>query len=225
MIDYILPIFAVVVGCLATLWFLKSDTTNFKLILTFSGAFLLSTTVFELLPDIYTFHSPKIAGIFILFGIIFQIILEFFSKGAEHGHLHTNKENTDRFPVFLFLSLFVHAFLEGFPIGHHETIIYGVFVHKIPIAALMSTYLLQVGFSKKQMFMSLIVFGLMTPFGTLVSNSVEIQQSTLYLVNAVVAGMFFHISTIILFEADKGHQFNLNKLLMIVLAISVAYFM
>lgn len=223
MINYILPLFAVFIGCLAALWFFKSNSTNFKLILTFSGAFLLSTTIFELLPDIYTFYSPKKAGIFILFGIIFQIILEFFSKGAEHGHLHTNHDDSDRFPALLFLSLFIHAFLEGFPIGHHKTIIYGVFVHKIPIATLMSTYLLKVGLSKKQMLISLVAFGLMTPLGTLVSNTVEIQQSTLYLVNAVVAGMFFHISTIILFEADKGHQFNLNKLLMIILAVSVAY--
>ena len=33
-------------------------------------------------------HGTSAIGIFIMIGIVFQIILEYFSKGAEHGHVH-----------------------------------------------------------------------------------------------------------------------------------------
>lgn len=224
MIEYLLPILAILIGHLATVWLSGSNRFNFKLILTFSGAFLLSTTVFELLPKMYDFFSPKKAGAFILLGIILQIVLEFFSKGAEHGHIHFSKESSTKLPWFLLLSVFVHAFLEGFPIAHHDTIVYGVFVHKIPIAALISSYLIQLKMKIKQVYLFLAIFGLMTPMGTLFSNAVMLNPFTINGMNAMVAGMFFHISTIILFESDKGHQFNLNKILMIVIAVAIAYF-
>ena len=38
-----------------------------------------------------------------------------------------------------------------------------------------------------------------------------------------MVGMFFHISTIILFEADEGHQFNISKIAAIVSAILIAF--
>ena len=225
MIDYILPILAVVIGYGVTLWFLKSNSSNFKLILTFSGAFLLATTVFELLPEMYNYYSPKKAGVFILFGIILQIVLEFFSQGAEHGHLHFSEKNQKSLPWLVFLSLFIHALLEGFPIAQHDTILFGIFIHKIPIAALISTYLIQDQLSKGKTFLCLAIFALITPLGALISKTVAIQEPTILIINAIVAGMFFHISTIILFESDKGHKFNLNKLLVIISAVTIAFFL
>lgn len=225
MIEYLLPILAVVVGYGITLFFLKSDSSNFKLILTFSGAFLLATTVFELLPELYNYFSPKKTGIFILVGIILQIVLEFFSQGAEHGHLHFSDNTPKSLPWFLFLSLFVHALLEGFPIDHHNAILFGIFVHKIPIAALISTYLIKINLTKGKILLYLAVFALITPLGTLISRIMTLDESSHFMLNAIVAGMFFHISTIILFEADKGHQFNLSKLLVIVSAVIIAFFL
>ena len=112
MLNFLLPILAVLIGFLLAIWFSNSKQMSLKLLLTFSGAFLLSTTVFELLPAVYSKLEPKLSGLYILAGIIFQIILEFFSKGAEHGHLHGRRSNTKTFPLLMFLSLGVHAFLE-----------------------------------------------------------------------------------------------------------------
>ena len=67
-----------------------SQRKNLKLLLAFSGAFLLSITVFNFLPEVYN-NSNKPVGLFIMIGILLQVILEFFSKGAEHGHVHLNK--------------------------------------------------------------------------------------------------------------------------------------
>ncbi|MGB0185955.1 MAG: ZIP family metal transporter [Flavobacteriaceae bacterium] len=197
---------------------------NLKLLLTFSGAFLLSTTVFELLPGVYSNLSAKLTGVYILTGIILQNILELFSKGAEHGHLHHQDNQRKIFPWFLFLSLGVHAFLEGFPISAHYTIVYGVFVHKIPVAILIVSYLLISKLPKAQVVLFLFAFAFLTPLGTLTAQTVVFSDDLIYSINALVAGMFFHIATIILFEADQGHKFNLNKIVAIVTAVVIACF-
>ena len=223
MFDFLLPILSVVIGLFFAVWFLESKTFNLKLLLTFSGAFLLSTTVFELLPDVYKNLDQKYTGVFILSGIILQIILEFFSKGAEHGHLHHHGESEHRFPWLLFLSLGIHSFLEGFPISAHETIVYGVFIHKIPVAFLIASYLFSSRISKTKVFLFLVAFALITPFGTLVSEMIVLSNKLFYSINAVVVGMFFHIATIILFEADEGHQFNISKIAAVVSAVLIAF--
>lgn len=225
MFDFLLPILSVVIGLFFAVWFLESKTFNLKLLLTFSGAFLLSTTIFELLPDVYENLNAKYTGVFILSGIVLQIILEFFSKGAEHGHLHHDGGLENRFPWLLFFSLGIHSFLEGFPISGHETIVYGVFIHKIPVAILIASYLLSSKISKLKAFLFLIAFALLTPFGTLISEMIAVSNKFFYSINALVVGMFFHIATIILFEADEGHQFNINKIAAIVLAVLIAFVM
>ena len=220
--NYLFPIFAVAFGVVLAFVFKQSKSMSTKLLLSFSGAFLLALTLFDLLPEVYEHLEGKITGLFIMSGILIQIILEFFSKGAEHGHIHIHKHAT-AFPWLLFISLCMHSFLEGFPIHQHNDMVYGVLIHKIPIATLITSYLFQSHFSKIQIVGFLVVFALMTPLGTLISNSVELIADYVYYINAVVFGIFFHISTIILFESSEGHKFNLSKLVVIVLGVFVAY--
>ena len=157
MISFLAPIMAVVFGVVIVLIYSKSKPLNQKLFLAFSGAFLLSSTIFELLPEVYLNVETKQIGVFIMGGILLQILLEFFSKGAEHGHLHHHDTN-ERFPWFLFVSLGIHAFFEGFPLKDHQNIIIGVVIHKIPIAILITTYLLKSKLPKFQVVLFLIVF-------------------------------------------------------------------
>ena len=222
MMNYLLPIFAVVLGIILAFVFKNSKSMSTKLLLSFSGAFLLALTLFDLLPEVYDHLEGKQTGLFIMSGILLQIMLEFFSKGAEHGHIHIHKHET-AFPWLLFISLCIHSFLEGFPIHQHNDMVYGVLIHKIPIATLITSYLLQSDFTKTQIVAFLVVFASMTPLGTLISNSVELVADYVYYINAIVIGIFFHISTIILFESSEGHKFNLSKLVVIVLGVVVAY--
>ena len=92
--NYLLPLLSVLIGYVIALVLKPKNKTNLKLLLAFSGSFLLSLTVMHLLPEVYEVHHHGMdesldhnAGIFIMLGILFQIILEFFSKGAEHGHV------------------------------------------------------------------------------------------------------------------------------------------
>jgi len=220
---YLLPVLAVVFGIILAIATKNSKNTATKLLLSFSGAFLLALTLFELLPEVYHHLEAKTTGVFIMGGILLQIVLEFFSKGAEHGHVHIHKAET-AFPWSLFISLCLHSFLEGFPIHAHNDMVYGVLVHKIPIAILISTFLLKSDFSKTKIVGFLVMFTLMTPFGTFVSNNLAIAPSYLTMINALVIGIFLHISTTILFEAGEDHKFNLSKLVAIILGILIAFF-
>ena len=221
--SYLFPVYAVVLGVLIVVLFKQQRNTYTKLLLSFSGAFLLALTLFDLLPEVYHHLNTKKTGLFIMSGILLQIILEFFSKGAEHGHVHIHKNET-RFPWLLFISLCIHSFLEGFPIHQHNDMVYGVLVHKIPIAILLTMFLLQSNYSKLQIIVFLAIFTAMTPLGTFISNATSLTAEHLTMINAVVIGIFFHISTTILFESSEGHKFNLSKLIAIILGVGIAYF-
>lgn len=195
---------------------------NFKLLLAFSGAFLLALTIFELFPSVYEKSDSKTIGVFIMLGILLQIFLEFFSKGAEHGHVHLDSEKTN-FPWLLFVSLSIHALLEGFPIEKHDTIIYGILIHKIPIAIILSIFLLNSKIKLVNALFFMVLFSLMSPLGSYIASNFEFANEYYAPITALVIGVFLHISTVILFESSKDHKFNLRKLVVIFLGIIIAY--
>lgn len=220
---YFLPLLAVFLGYFIAISIKPGTSLGFKLLLAFSGAYLLSVTVFELLPEVYETGDSKV-GIFIMLGLLLQIILEFGSKGVEHGHIHHDGD-TGAFPFALLISLCIHAFLEGFPLNTSEHLLYGVVIHKIPVAAILSTFLLQSGIGKAKVFLFLGLFALMTPLGSWIQlNNGGITQYSAY-IHAVVIGIFLHVSTTILFEASKNHKFNASKLAVIIFGILLAYFL
>lgn len=224
---------AVVMGYLVALGFTPRNKQFIKLFLAFSGAFLLSVTVFELLPHLFGHHvshteaqhqRDKYLGLWIMAGILLQIFLEFFSRGAEHGHMHFDKD-VNRFPWPLFLSLSLHAFLEGFPIADHENLVYGIVVHKLPVAIILSGFFIHSRISPWKTAVFLLLFSMMTPLGTFVANTSDIIQPIYRELQALTVGIFLHISTVILFESSEEHKFNINKLLVMVLGVSIAYLM
>ena len=220
---YLLPFLAVMISYGIMSFASGLRPLSFRLLLAFSGAFLLSLTVFELLPDVYENQLGKGIGLFILMGIVFQIVLEFLSKGAEHGHLHFDAQGI--FPSAVLLSLSLHALLEGIPIEEDTQILYGIVVHKIPIALLLSAFLLQSGLHRFQAFVFMLIFAVMTPIGTYLAHEFSALQSVAPYLQAIVIGMFLHISTVILFESSEGHTFNVRKILAIILGFGLAYFM
>ncbi len=220
---FFLPLLAVLIGFILALITKKQKSWNTKLLLAFSGAFLLALTLFELLPEVYSHLNTKRTGLFIMGGIMLQIVLELFSKGAEHGHVHTQNHKTT-FPWLLFISLSIHSFLEGFSIHDHNTMVFGILVHKIPIATLLTMFLLQSNYTKYQVGSFLILFAFMTPLGTWISHNFTSINNYTHIINAIVIGIFFHISTTILFESGDGHKFNLSKFVSIILGVIIAYF-
>lgn len=220
--NYLLPLFSVLIGYIIALFLKPKSKTNLKLLLAFSGSFLLSLTVMHLLPDVYESDNHNI-GIFIMAGILFQIILEFFSKGAEHGHVHGHETMT-HIPWSLFISLCIHAFLEGFPVGHHHNLALGIAIHHLPIAIILTMFFVNAKLDKKAIFAFMMTFAVMTPMGTLLSDYFPALNDYYTEITAVVIGILFHISSTIIFETSEGHKFNIAKVSMIIFGVVLAYF-
>ena len=221
--NYLLPLFSVLMGYIIALFLKPKNKTNLKLLLAFSGSFLLSLTVMHLLPDVYESKKDNV-GIFIMLGILFQIILEFFSQGAEHGHVHGH-EQMSHIPWLLFISLCIHAFLEGFPVSHHHSLAIGIAIHHLPIAIILTTFFINSNLDKKAIFTFMITFAIMTPLGTILSDCLPILNDYYTEITAIVIGILFHISSTIIFESSEGHKFNIAKVSMILLGIALAYFL
>ena len=220
---YFLPVLSVLLGFVAALLLKPKNPLGLKLLLAFSGAYLLSVTVFEFLPDVYSSENPHV-GLLIMGGILLQILLEFLSRGAEHGHLH-HDENSTKFPWLLLISLCIHSLLEGFPLNNREHLLHGVVLHKIPVAIILATFLISSRISKYKAAAFLMLFALMTPLGSWLSGNFSILQDYEIYINAIVIGIFLHISTTIIFEASKNHKFNAGKMLAIIAGIMIAYFL
>ena len=231
--NYLLPLLSVLLGYAIALIIKPEKKKNLKLLLAFSGAFLLSLTVMHLLPEVYASaehhdhdhghnHSGNI-GIFIMIGILFQIILEYFSKGAEHGHVHGHSE-IHKMPWLLFISLCLHALLEGFPVSHHHDLALGIAIHHLPIAIILTSFFVNAKLNKTVIFVFMVSFALMTPIGTLLAESLPMLNHYYTEISAVVIGILFHISSTIIFETSQGHKFNIAKISMIVLGIVMACF-
>lgn len=222
MSQYLIPFIAVLVGFGIAFYIKPNNKKNLKLLLAFSGSFLLSMTVVHLLPEVYLQKNIAI-GFCIMSGILFQIMLEFFSKGAEHGHVHGHG-TMSQIPWFLFISLCIHAFLEGLPVANHHQLAIGIAIHHLPIAIILTTFLLQSKLNNWAILFFMITFGIMTPLGTILANEFAYLQVYKNEITAIVIGILFHISSTIIFESSEGHKFNIAKISMIILGFGLAFF-
>lgn len=221
MLAILLPILAVAIGLSIVLIFKPVINNSIKLLLSFSGAFLLSTIIFEFLPRVYEESSHSV-GVFIMAGLLMQILLEFSSKGAEHGHVH--HDDSEKFPLVLFISLCIHSLIEGFPLEENVSLLYGVVIHKIPIAIIISAFLMNSKMSLSKIIVFILIFSLMTPIGAFIKTQISFLDTYNNHINAFVVGVLLHVSTTILFESSKNHQFHASKLAVIILGIIIAYF-
>ncbi len=222
-------IIAVVLGGVSVVFFHQTGKAKeTKLMLAFSGGFLLSMAFIHFIPELYATKANQI-GLFILLGFLIQLILEFFSGGIEHGHAHVHEKGI--VPISLLIALSIHAFLEGVPIGgqlagveiatnhHHESsngLFLGVLLHRIPVAIALMTLLISSEIGSKKSWIILGLFSMTTSIGILLGKIISFEDflSMNYLL-AIVVGMFLHISTTIIFETSEGHKFNFVKLMMI----------
>ena len=220
---------SVVAGAAIGVWLKGHKNFQVKFLLTFSGAYLLSIGVFHLLPEIYESHEHSI-GLWIIGGFFIQLILEFFSKGIEHGHSHVEWFNKKGIPVTIILSLFVHALLESLPVGaHHEELsrnamMWGIVIHKLPVSLILFTMLSQVLSQSWRVYLVMLLFALIAPIGVFLGEEISFLQEYYRELTALTFGLFIHISTTILFESNQSHRFHLWKFLTIILAVVVAWF-
>jgi zinc transporter ZupT len=220
----------------------KSRGTNFRLLLVFAGSYLFAITVIHILPELYQ-HTQEVEpiGLFVLAGFFLQQLLEFFTSGVEHGHIHTSDVHIHDHPhqaisaLVLLFALCIHAFLEGAmlaqpiavgPVYDVNAILLGIALHRAPAAFALMTVLAFQLHSRNRALPHLIGFSFAAPAGLLLStyltNHEIISTAGLIYLYALVCGNFLHISTTIVFESSPGHRFNARKMAVAIVGALVA---
>ena len=216
-------IISALTGGLAALLMQINRTSKIKLLLSFSGAFLLGICVLHLLPEVYAGHNDTFpVSIAVIAGFLLQLFLEFLSRGIEHGHIHTKNEG--HFPVTVILALCIHAVIEGMALytgdeTHHTKthLLLGIALHKIPISLVLVVLLLKQQIKTPLILLTLLFFALCAPAGMLLSQSTVAAKivSNEQIILGVALGIMLHISTVILFESTEHHKFQSKKFIVI----------
>jgi len=228
----------------------KTKDTNFKLLLVFAGSYLFAITVIHILPELYRQNlGIELIGLFVLAGFFLQQLLEYFTSGVEHGHIHKHDRHghdhhKHKQPhtgsraisaLVLLFALCIHAFLEGGmlakPIAmgsiyNVNAILLGIALHRAPAAFALMTVLASQLHSRTKALPHLIGFSLAAPFGLLLStylaNHEVISATGLMYLYALVSGNFLHISTTIVFESSPEHRFNAKKMAVSIVGALIA---
>ncbi len=224
----------------------KTKGVNYKLILVFAGAYLFAITVIHILPQLYKLESgAELIGLFVLAGFFLQQLLEYFTSGIEHGHIHTHDQHEHVHPpnsshgksisaLVLLTALCIHAFLEGSILAQPPSladydvnaILLGIVLHRAPAAFALMTVLSFQLHSKNKAVPYLVGFSLAAPLGLslsyFLSEGEMISQVFLTYLYALVCGNFLHISTTIVFESSPEHHFNARKLAVAIFGALVA---
>ncbi|MCO6565064.1 MAG: ZIP family metal transporter [Apibacter sp.] len=224
--DYVVLISAVIIGA-GTAYFFQNNSKFSKQLLMFSAGLLLAITVLDMFPSLYIDGGFN-AGIWIIIGVGIQLILEGLSKGIEHGHLHSSDHHNDSvIPVSIMLGLFIHSFLEGTPLEvhhlhnhdvhdhhlHSSNILWALSIHKVSETIVLSTFLFSLHIKRIYAFSILILFAVSAPVGAFLGSFLEPDIYPKLL--GIVAGIFLHISSVIIFESNEKHSLNWQKLLLV----------
>lgn len=217
---------------------IQVDQKRLRLILAFSAAYLFAISIMHMLPEAFANSNPKFVGLFIVLGFVLQLLIDTFSTGIEHGHVHLHSNTcTKHLPYGIIVGLLLHSFLEGLPIydlnspessNINHQLILGLAIHNLPITiAFVSLLKEHQGTGKNWLLLGL--FSIMTPLGYLSSyvlQSFGLQNYEIYsqAAFALVIGIFLHISTAILFETSDQHRYNIKKVIVMACGIILAYF-
>lgn len=191
---------------------MQPDARWLKLLLSFSGAFLLGVVFLHMLPELYAAEGTSI-GAWVLAGFLLQVVLEFFSHGIEHGHMHAHEGRA--LPLMTLASLCLHSFTEGMPFADPKVagdvpFLAGVVLHKMPMAIALAAVLQRSGQGTVSAWGMLVLFALAAPAGMLVGHfaGAWMDGRFLHLMLGLAIGMLLHISTTIIFESAPEHRFN-----------------
>lgn len=229
MITVFLLILSVIVGVFLGKHFGKKEKLA-KNLLVLSAGFLITICLNEVFPQVYASDESSNLGIFVIAGVLLQMILEALTKGFEHGHVHHHSEH-NILPVALMVGLFVHAFIEGIPLANEEhelsPYLLGILFHNLPISFILGAFLFnRKEGSKSSSYPSMLIvalFALASPFGMLLGNYFNPDLQPYFL--AIVGGIFLHISSVIIFESNKNHNIDWVKIGLVILGVSLALIM
>lgn len=218
----ILLILSVLLGVFLGKFF--GDREKFaKNLLVVSAGFLITICLNEVFPEVYSGDNHHI-GLWVIGGVLLQMLLENLTKGFEHGHFHHHTEGKNIFPLALMIGLFIHAFLEGIPLANEKEVLSpyltGILVHNIPISFILGAFLVKNKKFSASAFLIIAIFALASPFGLFLGQYFNPNLEVYFL--ALVGGIFLHISSVIIFESNKNHNVDWKKIGLVALGILLA---
>lgn len=212
---------------------------NVDRVMAFAGGYILSVTFLNLIPEVFESFNPY-KGLIVLLGFFFQVFLEKFSEGIEHGHIHSHEHihahdthiKMSKLPLSIVGSLSLHSFIEGIPLGAigqgaaiNWSLLTGIVIHEIPAAFVLLSMLNGFVTQKNSLWFLAVLYACMLPLGFAGSRILKhaISEEIISYFLAFVIGTFLHISTTILFESSNQHLISKRKLTAIVLGVIVAF--
>lgn len=218
-------VFLLILSVLSGVFLGKYFGSNAKLaknLLIFSAGFLITICLNEVFPEVYHSENHNI-GIWVIGGVLLQLLLENLTKGFEHGHFHHHSEH-GILPIALMLGMFIHAFIEGIPLGNETDIfspyLMGILLHNLPISFILGAFLIKNGKFSGTSWLIITIFALASPLGMLLGNFIDAEVKSYFL--ALVGGIFLHISSVIIFESNKNHNIDWQKISMVILGVVIA---
>ena len=214
------------------------------------GGYLFTITVAHILPDVYHLfaHNPLKGGSYIIIGFFMQLILEFFSKGVEHGHIY-DQDKVNKIPVVgLIIALLLHTLLDGslisiheyaahnvhahhmlsnHPAHQHNGLFIGILFHNIAVAFALVMLLQSIKKSFQIILICLTLFALSCPLGIVLTNyyqsSFSNVQGNLLVLFGIASGSMLHISSTIFFEYGDEHEVSIQKICISLLGSLLAF--
>ena len=227
MIYLSLFIVSMISGSLA---FLESKKTmkNIPTILAFSGAYLLGICFLHLLPELFSHSADVKIALFLMLGFFLQLLLDYFSGGIEHGHTHYNQKQIGKFPIIVFFSLSIHAFVETLPLINMvnesgiNAYLWSLLIHKAPISFVFIILLLNYRLKRPVILLALFFFSICAPLGAYLGSHFELDEHYFQYAFALSIGIILHLSTTILIENNEHHKIRWKKILPLLLGILLA---
>lgn len=222
-------------------------TQNFKVLLTFAGAYLFSITLIHLIPELfemafeqYHHQSHELLhgnlmkiGVYILAGFFLQKVLEFFSSGIEHGHIHLHRHGHGQSPYVLLIALCIHSLIEGTILNHasvsdhgHSSydLLLGIVFHKAPAAFILMMLFMNEHMTKVRAIALLLLFSVASPVGMILGDLLIHEDGELYIIlYALVTGNLLHIATTIFIESSPEHKIEQRKIVAILVGVGMAF--
>jgi len=194
-----------------------------KNLLIVSAGFLITICLNEVFPQVYAKEHSNI-GLWVIGGVVLQMLLENLTKGFEHGHFHHHTEGKNILPVALMIGMFIHAFLEGIPLANETEVLSpyltGILVHNLPISFILGAFLVKNRKFSASALLIISLFALASPLGVILGKYFNPNWEIYFL--AVVGGIFLHISSVIIFESSKNHNVDWRKIGLVMLGVLLA---
>jgi len=195
-------------------------------ILAFSGSFLLAVTLLHLIPETFTDIGSK-AGLYLLIGFFIQLVIQRYTHGVEHGHIHVHHHGEKMALSSVIIGLSLHAAMEGIPLGFNyhsnstEPALYlAIATHKFPEAILVASLLIATG-NRTKIIPTIVFFSAITPVTAILAHNLGIYflfvSTIISVIIPIVAGAFLHIATTIFFESGTKHHMLTNKKILAIL--------